>query len=141
MTEDDAVELLSKAGLRNTPMRRAILLTLSTSDQPLDVPGLLMLLPRHTDNVTVYRTLGTFTRKTLVHRVRTAERSWRFAIGDVEHGTKHRHPHFVCEQCGKVECLAGSTVPPTLGRTLNLGPQYKIDYTEVIVHGSCTDCR
>ena len=141
MSEELAVKMLSDAGLRSTPVRRAILVTLSAAAEPLDVPALLERLPKHTDGVTVYRTLGTFTRKKLVHRVRGEERSWRFAIGPSDRGPAHRHPHFVCEQCGKVECLSTAVVPPSLGKTLKLKADYNIDYTEVIVHGSCADCR
>ena len=140
-TDAHAAKLLGGASLRSTPVRRAILALLMRSPQSLDVPGLLAKLPKHTDAVTVYRTLNTFVRKKMVHRVRGEERSWRYAIGQHDEGTKHQHPHFVCGQCGRVECLAESQVPPTLSKALKVGSDYVIDYTEVIVHGSCAKCH
>ena len=141
MTEDEAVELLTKIGLRSTPVRRAILVLLSATTQPMDVPALLEKLPKQTDGVTVYRTLNSFVEKKIIHRVRGEERSWSFAMGPSSKGAAHRHAHFVCEQCGKVECLAELAIPRSLGRGLNVGPKYNVDYTEVIVHGSCGQCH
>ena len=137
----DPIKLLRDASLRVTPVRQGVLAILGRAKAPVDVPTLLGQLPAQTDAVTVYRTLNTFTRKKLVHRVRGEERSWRYALGEASEGPEHRHPHFVCENCGKVECLAGSDVPPTLARTLKLDRGYEVSYTEVIVHGQCVRCR
>ncbi|HEX8324492.1 MAG TPA: transcriptional repressor [Tepidisphaeraceae bacterium] len=138
---DDPILLLQAAGLRVTPVRQGVLTVLGRSKSPLDVPALLESLPGGTDAVTVYRTLNTFVRKKLVHRVRGEERSWRYALGQAREGPEHQHPHFVCEQCGRVECLSASEVPPTLTRALKVDRGYAVSYTEVIVHGQCVRCR
>ena len=70
------------AGLRITPVRVGVLEVLRRSPRPIDVPGILEKLPARTDAVTVYRTLNTFTRKQMVHRVRGEDRSWRYAMGE-----------------------------------------------------------
>ncbi len=109
---------LKKAGLRRTPVRLGVLDLLAASRQSLDVTEILAKLPTHTDAVTVYRTLNAFTRKKMVHRIRGENRSWRYALGDSQESKQHRHPHFVCEDCGKVECLVEAEIPSNFIRSL-----------------------
>jgi len=133
---------LKQASLRVTPVRLAVLGVLSKANAPLDVPGILAKLPPATDAVTVYRTLNTFTRKHLVHRVRGEDRSWRYAAGDAAEEThQHRHPHFVCESCGKVECLQAAEIPKNFVRSLHLESGYAVTYPEVVLHGTCPRCK
>ncbi len=105
----------------------------------MSVPELLGKL-KAVDSVTVYRTLATFVKKGMVHRVRSDDRSWLFAIGSRKHDHGHRHPHFVCEKCGKVECLEGSVVPETFVPGLKIDRTYQVQYAEVVVHGRCPSC-
>src|SRR4051812_40498407 len=72
--------VLRGASLRRTPVRVGVLDVLAAAARPIGVPELLGRLPDHTDSVTVYRTLNTFTRERLVHRVRGADRTWRYAL-------------------------------------------------------------
>jgi len=130
------------AGLRITPVRVGVLEVLRRSPRPIDVPGILEKLPARTDAVTVYRTLNTFTRKQMVHRVRGEDRSWRYAMGEgVAERKAHRHPHFVCESCGKVECLKEAEIPTAFVRSLKLEGGYEVSYPEVVLHGVCPRCR
>lgn len=93
------------------------------------------------DTVTVYRTLHTFVRKKLVHRVRGDDRSWLYAMSHAGQKVQHLHPHFVCDECGKVECLEGATVPGSLVPSLGVGHEYKVRWPEVVLHGVCPRCR
>jgi Fur family ferric uptake transcriptional regulator len=133
---------LRKAGLRVTPVRVGVIDVLRKSPAPLDVPQILAKLPPYTDAVTVYRTLNTFTRKRMVHRIRGEDRSWRYALGDMtDQRDEHRHPHFVCESCGKVECLKEAEIPRTLIKSLRLDGRYAVSYPEVVLHGTCPRCK
>lgn len=134
--------LLRKAGLRRTPVRVGVLEVLAGSDRPLGVPDVLRRLPDHTDAVTVYRTLNTFTRKKLVHRVRGEDRTWRYALSGARPAdVPHRHPHFVCEECGTVECLEGSKIPRGLVQSLRVDARRAVSYAEVVLHGLCPKCH
>ena len=135
--------LLKKAALRITPVRVGVLDVLRKASAPIDVPQILAKLPAFTDAVTVYRTLNTFTRKKMVHRVRGEDRSWRYALGDATADQRHahRHPHFVCESCGKVECLNDAEIPGTLVKSLKLDTRYAVSYPEVVLHGVCPRCK
>ncbi len=139
--------LLRKAGLRRTPVRMGVLAVLAKSARPLGVPEVLDQLPNDTDAVTVYRTLNTFTRERLVHRVRGADRTWRYAMTAAgggpaaASGAPHAHAHFVCDACGNVECLAAARIPKGLVESLRVGPRYAVRYPEVLLHGLCPKCR
>ena len=108
--------LLRESGLRRTPVRIAVLSALAQDGQPMGVQQVLQHLPAGTDAVTVYRTLNTFTRKKLVHRVHGEDRSWRYALSKplAHHAPRHEHPHFVCDTCGSVECLEKAKIPTDL---------------------------
>ena len=102
---------------------------------------ILEKLPPHTDAVTVYRTLNTYTKKDVCHRVRGEDRVWRYALGDTQASEAHQHPHFVCEECGRVECLHEAEIPGDFVKQLGVGKGYAISYPEVVLHGVCPRCR
>ena len=147
--------MLRDAGLRRTPVRLGVLEVLASSGgQPVAVPQVLEKLPSDTDAVTVYRTLNTFTRKRLVHRVRGEDRTWRYALSAHapaaeargksaagESQPAHGHPHFVCDGCGTVECLEKSPIPKDFVRSLRVGSRYDVRYPEVVLHGLCPRCN
>ena len=134
-------ELLRGIGLRRTPVRVGVLGILVAAEHPMDVPAILGKLGEQTEAVTVYRTLNTFTRKKLIHRVRGDERSWLYAFGEPQDNKAHRHPHFVCDECGKVDCLGESVIPTNMVRSLGVGSDYQVSYPEVVLHGLCPKCR
>lgn len=135
--------LLRAASLRRTPVRLGVLHVLAASAQPLGAAQVLEQMPAQTDAVTVYRTLNTFTRKRLVHRVRGEDRTWRYAVGGKAQGrsARHEHAHFVCESCGSVECLDGAAIPRNLVRSLGVAERYEVHYPEVVLHGVCPKCH
>ena len=149
--------LLAAAGLRRTPVRLAVLGVLKGAARPLGVAEVLEHLPSDTDAVTVYRTLNTFTRERIVHRVRGEDRTARYALGDAADVAPaataskrqesarakpaHGHAHFVCDTCGGVECLEESKIPKTLVSALRVAPRYAVTYPEILLHGTCPNCR
>ena len=128
-------------------MRVQVIELLLRSGRPLSVPQILgKIKASHVDTVTVYRTLNTFARKKLVHRVRGEDRSWRYALsvdlpGSTATPPQHQHPHFVCDRCGKVECLQRSRIPGSLLDSLGIDRHYAVSYSEVVVHGQCPKCQ
>jgi Fur family transcriptional regulator, ferric uptake regulator len=137
---EQANALLKKTGLKRTPVRLGVLEVLAESDQPLDVADLLKKLPNFTEPVTVYRTLNTFVEKKIIHRVRGEDRSWRYAAGSPVDHSEHQHAHFVCDSCGKVECLSEAKFPPKLMEKIQARPGYLVSYPEVLLHGTCPHC-
>ena len=139
--KDDINGFLHKANLRRTPVRAGVLEILQKSARPMGAVEILEKLPAHTDAVTVYRTLNTFTGKHVFHRIRGEDRVWRYALGDTHEATAHQHPHFVCEECGKVECLKQAQIPREFVKTLGVGEKYQVSYPEVVLHGLCPRCH
>ncbi len=131
--------MLKACGLRRTPVRVGVLDVLSKAGKLMSVPQILGKL-RGVDSVTVYRTLNTFVDKGLVHRARGEDRSWRYAMGSSKPESEHRHPHFVCESCGKVECLEASTIPDGFIGQLGIDDHYEVTFAEVVLHGHCPRC-
>ncbi len=78
-------------------------------------------------------------KKGLVHRVKSEDRSWLYAMG--QKVAEHEHPHFVCESCGKVECLEESVIPDTFLKSLAVARDYRVSYPEVVLHGTCPTCK
>lgn len=146
MTESKTIDgrteaLLKASGLKRTPVRLGVLRVLVAADESMDVQDILKQLPSFTEPVTVYRTLNTLVTKKMVHRVRGEDRSWRYAVGDRTEATgEHQHAHFVCDHCGKVECIAHSKVPAKVFDKMIPGPGYKVEYPEVVLHGTCPKC-
>jgi Fur family ferric uptake transcriptional regulator len=118
-----------------------VLRVLANSRRPLDASQILAALPGSTDTVTLYRTLNTFAENKLVHRVRGEDRSWRYAMGGPGDTSDHRHPHFLCDECGKVECLEQASIPDDILKTSSIGRGYKLEYPELVLHGRCPNCR
>ena len=132
-----SLALLRTLKLRKTPVRLGVIDVLTRASRPLSVVQILEKL-RGVDTVTVYRTLNTFVKKKAIHRVHGEDRNWLYAIGDTQ--PKHTHPHFVCDECGKVECLEESIVPESLPRDLRVKPKYAVTFSEVVLHGRCPKC-
>ncbi len=132
--------MLKQSGLKRTPVRIGVLQVLANQHDPLDVTDILKQLPTFTEPVTVYRTLNTFVEKKIIHRVRGEDRSWRYAAGDTSISSNHQHAHFVCDSCGKMECLADARLPLKLLEKIQPAPGYKVDHPEVIIHGTCPKC-
>lgn len=136
----DPESYLRSLGLRKTPVRVGVLQVLAKAGRSMSVPQLLGKMPG-VDSVTVYRTLNTFVNRGIVHRVRSEDRSWLYALGPAQKSAEHKHPHFVCESCGKVECLSGATIPDDFVRQLGVSKSYLVSYSEVVLHGTCPNCH
>ena len=86
-----AEAVLRRAGLRRTPVRVGVIQLLARGGRPTRVPQILAKL-KGVDSVTVYRTLGTFARKGLVHRVRGEDRTWMYALGGTADDARRAPP-------------------------------------------------
>ena len=134
-------DALHEAGLRRTPVRLDVLKMLSQDGQPLSAPQILERFGDGVDKVTLYRTLHTLTQKKLLHRVRGDDQIWRYGMVDIKGVARHEHAHFVCDECGTVECLDDTPVPDKVAKRSHVRPGYRVEYSEVLVHGTCRGCR
>jgi Fur family ferric uptake transcriptional regulator len=128
------------AGLRVTAPRVAVLGLLWEASSPLSHSEVVERLgERAWDPATTWRTLVKLTEVGLLEVASRAEGMARYAArrGEVaqEH---HQHPHFVCDDCGRVSCLPGS-----LKVSLEVSGRWEASLSgaEVQLRGACPDCR
>lgn len=127
---------LQQAGLRVTRARLAVLRELDRSRQPVSHADINDRLGGgELDRVTIYRNLMALAQAGLVLRTDLGDHVWRFELAragapSTTHGT---HPHFVCIDCGDVECLpkGAVAVKPVVASGSVL---------EVQVRGRCAAC-
>lgn len=124
-------------GLRATPSRLAVLELLRASDSPMshgDVAD--RLASQAWDRATIYRNLTDLAEAGLVARADLGDHAWRFeAVGA---GAAH-HPHFVCTECGVVECLPDLEIRVPAA-TRRAPRALRAREVEVQVKGVCDAC-
>jgi Fur family ferric uptake transcriptional regulator len=135
-------QLLLEAKLRNTPVRMGVIRVLERAIKPLTAVEIHRKMRPETGMVTLYRTLKTLLRKSIVHRVRGEDRAERYAMSKAQSGAAtHHHPHFMCDGCGQLQCLKQIVVPVDLLQSMKMDQGYTVTYSEVILHGTCSRCR
>lgn len=137
ITKDEARRLLHDSTLRVTAPRIAVLRILSEARNPLSHTEVLERLGETDwDPATIYRNLVKLSDAgiaSVVSRVGGINRYTLSRTGD----DGHRHPHFVCEDCGRVVCL-----PPELTASISIeGPwAASIQKANFQLRGECPDC-
>ena len=128
-------------GLRATPSRLAVLELLRASDSPMshgDVADRLAdrVHGQAWDRATIYRNLTDLAEAGLVRRTDVGDHVWRFEALRQEHDASH--PHFVCTDCGTVECLPEIELVVRRAKAPRALKQRQV---EVHVRGLCDACR
>jgi Fur family transcriptional regulator, ferric uptake regulator len=121
-------------GLRATPSRLAVLELLRTAQVPMSHGDVADRLAGSSwDRATIYRNLTDLAEVGLVRRTDMGDHIWRFEAvsGD------HEHPHFVCTECGNVECLPEIELAIRRAKAPRAVKQRKV---EVHVRGRCDSC-
>lgn len=137
MTKEEAKKLLHDRSLRATAPRLAVLRLLAEAQRPLSCAEVLERLGETDwDPATIYRNLVKLRDAGLAPVINRAEGTIRYALAQVP-GDDHRHPHFVCDDCGRVACL-----PAELTESMVLeGPwAASIQNAMVQLHGECPEC-
>jgi Fur family ferric uptake transcriptional regulator len=127
---------LKKYKLKHTPIREELLKLISESTTAIPFTEIQSQLKSY-DRVTIYRSLSTFTKKGIIHKIISDNGSVFYAFCKHEcdeKGHTHDHIHFECQNCKNVECI---DIDPNLNLNLN---GYKISETQVNVRGLCPNC-
>ena len=138
LSKIDARALLRTHDLRVTAPRLAVLGALAEANRPLSHSEVLTELgDTDWDPATVYRNLVKLTEAGVSTIASRAGGLNRYALASPD-GDVHRHPHFVCEDCGRVACL-----PTALTTSLSMaGPwSASVESATVQLRGACPDCR
>lgn len=137
--DTQAEELLKRNRLSITESRKKILALFFNNSGALAHGDIEKKAGEKFDRVTVYRTLQTFVEKGIIHTIPTADSMIRYALckDNCTEGHHHdHHVHFVCKKCGKTTCLDNVNVPE-----VSLPAGYLSNSIEVVINGTCTDCK
>jgi len=138
---DEYRETLRGAGLRATAPRVAVLRHVSLSVSPLSHGDVADALSSEgVDRATVYRNLIDLTEAGLLHRADLGDHVWRFTVPNRRHAPQRPdHPHFICNNCGAVECLPEDAVAVRTHRRTPLA--LRQSGLQIQIRGLCDDCR
>lgn len=137
ITKDEARERLGACGLRVTASRVAVLGILADAEGPVSFTQVLHLLgDSDWDQATIYRNLIKLREAGIAPVVSRMAGIDRYALAG-DHDDGHRHPHFLCEDCGRVACLEEE-----VNATLSVeGPWAESIRTAMVqLLGHCPDC-
>ncbi|MCG8421266.1 MAG: transcriptional repressor [Proteobacteria bacterium] len=102
---DELRALIRGVGLRATPSRIAVLSLLREAAQPMSHGEVAEHMADEVwDRATIYRNLIDMSDAGLLRRSDMGDHVWRFEATTGNHNSKE-HPHFVCTECGTIECL------------------------------------
>ncbi|MCS6905182.1 MAG: transcriptional repressor [Bacteroidia bacterium] len=127
------IQILRSHQLKVTPARLEVLRIILNSKEALSFPMLEKMLP-HLDRTTIFRTLSTFLKKSLLHTVPDTEGKLKYAYSN-RINTCQEHIHFTCLNCHNTCCLPNSHIP-----FIQLPDGFQYSYANLLVHGFCDTC-
>ncbi|MBK9965116.1 MAG: transcriptional repressor [Holophagales bacterium] len=131
-------EELRGKGLKVTAPRVAVLWALRGSKSPISHGEMADRFEEAGwDRATVYRNLLDLVKAGLARRIDVGDHTWRFETVAGDAGSPE-HPHFLCNECGAVECLADVTLA---GKGRDKGPKaLRREHVEILLRGLCDRC-
>ncbi len=122
--------------IRKTKLVDTVLLLFEQEDYAVSVVDLVERLKSKANKSTVYRLLERLEKEGLLHSFKGQEGlTWYAKCSSDCSTTCHKdfHPHFQCQQCGKVECLSINIVLPNV-------KTHRIEAAEMFLMGQCEAC-
>lgn len=132
-TETNTQNILRHYGLKKTHVRLAVLAQFKKAGCALSYPDIERRLGDGFDKSTLYRTLHSFEKAGLIHRVSDTDGILKFAL--LQPSSGHDHAHFKCHQCNNTYCLDSD------GKiNINLPSGFRQSNITVLVTGICNHC-
>lgn len=135
--------ILNQSGIRDTSHRRAVLEAIATHPGPLSAMEILVRLRKKTsiNKATLYRVINLLVGHGIINRLSAGDRSFRYGMSDsFSDGLGClAHPHFVCTQCGAIECLRPGVISMDL-KDFKKGKKVVVKKVEIRVEGVCERC-
>ena len=130
-----ALEILKKHNLKRTACREEILNAVLNADQALSENEIKERFKGNYNRTTLYRSFKTLEEKNIIHRIVIENQLVKYALhNSLTH--KDLHAHFYCNKCNSVQCMYSVPV-----REYHLPEGYSNDDTEVIIKGTCANCK
>jgi len=130
-------QLLDKQ-INPTAMRLVVLDYLLKQTSAVSLTDIELSLEK-TDRVTLYRSIKTFEKRGLVHRIDDGTGITKFALCQPActiNGHHDLHVHFYCTHCRETHCLTKTQIPE-----VKLPGGYERQETSLVVKGLCPSCR
>ena len=134
-----ALEELRRAGHRSGGARSAVVELMARQDCCATAQEIFDRLREDGQVVgiaSVYRALDLLSRMNLVHRLDLADAAY---FEPAHPGGEHHH-HVVCDRCGKVSQFEDAALEDAIER-LAWRLKYSVAAHDVVLRGSCPDCR
>ncbi|WP_237249376.1 Fur family transcriptional regulator [Sphingobacterium faecale] len=136
---EDFADLLRKNKLKVTQPRLRVLDIISEKTAALSQPDLEKIVGKDIDRVTLYRILGSFEEKGILHKVFDLNGTATYAICSTRCSAEHHHDqhiHFICSVCNSVYCLDEVSVPK-----ISLPPSFTLHAIAINAVGLCDHCN
>lgn len=130
---------MARQGVDPNPNRDLILKVIASSSKAV-TPKFILTAARKTrsiDKVTLYRILDLFVARRILRRMASVAGSLRYEIACAEHNPLH--PHFVCRECGDMECLSDVDLSDVRER-LNMKTKNLPEDIDLKLEGVCQKC-
>ncbi|HET9503448.1 MAG TPA: transcriptional repressor [Hymenobacter sp.] len=136
---DRLAQTLLRHGLRQTPVRRAVLAALTGKGYALTGAEIEQEIGSEVDRITLYRTLKSFEQQGLIHRVIDDTDVLRYAACSIECSAGSHfdnHVHFKCTTCQHTYCLSQVAIP-----IVQLPGGFQAERRDFLLSGVCQLCQ
>ena len=132
--------ILSENGISRTQFRTELLNYFYSSNKSLSVEDILSYFDNSINKVTVYRSLQSFERKGLIHKVPDSNNLKRYSLCRADdcsvHSHNHNHAHFICYSCNQTFCIEHIQPPD-----LTYLKEFELKELNLTLEGYCSDCK
>lgn len=129
---------LRASGLRATGPRLAVLEVLGAEAHPLTHAEIEeRLCGENIDRATLYRNLNVLVDSGIARAIPRSDGVTCFELSGTANGKPDTHPHFVCNDCGTIECLPGEVMPLI---AMDSRWASSMASANVQFQGTCPDC-
>ena len=134
--------ILSKKGINRTKFRTDLLDYFYSSNKSLSVDDIYIYFKSSINRVTIYRSLASFEKKGLIHKVPDSNNLKRYSLcreGDCnETSHNHYHGHFICHSCNQTFCLEDFK---SLDTDITCLKGFYVQEFKLIAEGYCQICN
>ncbi|PWJ42996.1 Fur family transcriptional regulator [Sediminitomix flava] len=128
-------DLLNQYNLRKTAFRIELLTYFDKTKHALTVSEIIARSDGKTDKATIYRTLMTFEKSGLIHKVPDPNNNARYALEYTENSEVKNHAHFICHSCKKTFCMNDLSVP-----SIECKEGFVVKVSNLTLEGVCPEC-
>ena len=128
-------DLLTQNGLSKTNIRIKVLEAFLSKHGALSETDLKKHIGEKCDRTTIYRTLKTFEKLSIVFKLVGDDGIIRYLIDSHKTEKEHNHLHFRCVECNQFTCIEDAPILP-----YNLPAGYKVIKNNFVISGICPLC-